>query len=257
MSFETQKSQSNLPLEALEKLGFSEKEMATMPPQFLDALKKGNITPLIQTSIVASNGKTVLLPLRMQVLRDAATGDCKLLVYPTRREIDNRLRLSEYELEKVNTGETVTKELQVNGIRSPHLIQYDGRTNSLVHAPVNDLRIDERIKELESIHDIHLGSQQKEQIRNGRPVELNVGNEKVTVGVDLREPHIFTVIKGDMGEWKRREMERYDIAHPEVMGFVKTDRNRWEYQQVVKAQGTSSHREEAKESLSNKTGMKF
>ncbi len=233
MASVTPKSYEQLPVDDLGKIGISKEMLEKMPVQFVDSLKRGEITPLVQTSVTASNGKTVTLPLRLQVVSDAATGDVKLLAYPTRKEVDNSLGLSRYEIDKVTEGEAITKELMQDGKRDMHMIQFDGRTNSLVHMPVKDLRLDERIKELESIHDIQLGTQQKEQIRTGKPVELSVGDEKVTVGVDLREPHAFKVIKGDMDEWKRREMERYDIAHPEVMGFVQTDRNRWEYKQVV------------------------
>ena len=67
----------------------------------------------------------------------------------------------------------------------------------------------------------------------GKPVELEVGDQKVTVGVDLREPQGFKIVKGDMEEWKRQQAIRYDDAHEGYMGYVQTDENRWEYKQVV------------------------
>lgn len=235
MNIDTSTSGISLPYESLATLGLTREVLESMPAQFVDALKRGEVTPLVKTSVTASNGMVVTLPLRLQVVTDAS-GQSTLMAYPTRSQLDNSLNLSRYELEKLRDGETLSKELMMNGKREAHLIQYDGRTNSLVHTSATTLRLEECMRELESIHDIQLGSQQKEQIRLGRPVELTVGDEKVTVGVDLRDPHHFKVIKGDMDEWRRRELERYDIAHPEVMGFVKTDANRWEYQQVVNRQ---------------------
>ena len=64
-------------------------------------------------------------------------------------------------------------------------------------------------------------------------MELNVGGEKVTVGIDLKEPQGFKVVKGDMKEWERQQKLKYDELHPEFIGLVMTDKNRWEYQQVV------------------------
>ena len=86
---------------------------------------------------------------------------------------------------------------------------------------------------MEKVNDIELGTQQKQQVREGKPVELNVGGEKVSVGIDLREPQGFKIVKGDLREWERQQKLRYDDLHPEYMGLVMTDKNRWEYQKVV------------------------
>ena len=37
-----------------------------------------------------------------------------------------------------------------------------------------------------------------------------------------------------MNEWNRQKQIEYDIAHPEFVGLVQTERNRWEYQQIKK-----------------------
>lgn len=89
---------------------------------------------------------------------------------------------------------------------------------------------------MERVNDIELGTQQKQQVREGKPIELNVGGEKVSVGVDLKESQGFKVIQGDMKEWERQQKLRYDEQHPEYLGLVMTDKNRWEYQKVVDAQ---------------------
>ena len=86
---------------------------------------------------------------------------------------------------------------------------------------------------MEKVNDIELGMQQKQQVREGKPVELNVGGEKVSVGIDLKEQQGFRLIKGDMKEWERQQKLRYDEIHPEYLGLVMTDKNRWEYQKVV------------------------
>lgn len=86
---------------------------------------------------------------------------------------------------------------------------------------------------MEKVKDIGLGWGQKEAAALGKLVELEVGDQKVTVGVDLREPQGFKVMRGDMEEWKRQQAIRYDDAHEGYMGYVQTDENRWEYKQVV------------------------
>ena len=44
------------------------------------------------------------------------------------------------------------------------------------------------------------------------------------------------LIKGDMKEWERQQKLRYEEIHPEYLGLVMTDKNRWEFQKVVDKQ---------------------
>ena len=39
-----------------------------------------------------------------------------------------------------------------------------------------------------------------------------------------------------MKEWERQQKLHYDEVHPEYLGLVMTDKNRWEYQKVVDKQ---------------------
>jgi hypothetical protein len=109
---------------------------------------------------------------------------------------------------------------------------------------------------MEKVKDIELGTSQKEAAREGKLVELNVGNEKVTVGVDLHEPQGFKIVNGDMDEWKRQTAIRYDIDHPEVMGYVQTDRNRWEYQQLQLHQTGEEKKDSRKKEEKESSGLK-
>lgn len=109
----------------------------------------------------------------------------------------------------------------------------DNETKSILVRSENDLKLEERIAKLEKVADIELGVQQKQQFREGKPIELNVGGEPVTVGVDLQSKDGFRSLNGDMAEWDRQQRLRYDDQHPEYIGLVQTDENRWEYQKVV------------------------
>ena len=115
-------------------------------------------------------------------------------------------------------------------------MQLDPETKSVIHRRVTDVQLEQKLKDMEKVNDIELGMQQKQQVREGKPIELNVGGEKVSVGVDLKAPQGFKVIQGDMKEWERQQKLRYDEQHPEYLGLVMTDKNRWEYQQVVDKQ---------------------
>ena len=96
--------------------------------------------------------------------------------------------------------------------------------------------VDERLQDIEKVKDIELGANQKQAIKDGKPVELTLDDTKVTVGIDLREPQGFKIVNGDLKEWERQLHIRYDNAHEDFMGYVMTDENRWEYQKVVERQ---------------------
>ena len=83
-----------------------------------------------------------------------------------------------------------------------------------------------------------LTDQEAERLGKGDVIRkaVEVRGEKVSVGVDLKEPQGFKVIQGDLKEWERQQKLRYDEQHPEYLGLVMTDKNRWEYRQVVDKQ---------------------
>lgn len=134
------------------------------------------------------------------------------------------------------SGEVIRKEVDVEGERKVRFIQLDKETNSLMHRNVASIPIDAEVQTRDKVKDIELGANQKEALQEGKPVELVLGDTKVTVGVDLHEPQGFKVVNGDMREWKRLQQMRYDDAHEDFMGYVMTDEKRWEYQKVVERQ---------------------
>lgn len=144
------------------------------------------------------------------------------------------------------------KTVDVNGEKTKQYLQLDPETQSVIHRKVTAIKLEQKLKDMEKVNDIELGTQQKQQVRDGKPIELNVGGEKVSIGVDLKEPQGFKVIKGDLKEWETQKKLRYDEQHPEYLGLVMTDKNRWEYQKVVDTQSKErafklNHRPEQKQ----------
>ena len=219
-----------------------------MPKEILEPLINGRVTPLIQGHFIAENGKAIDLPLKIQLARDGQ--NCvQLYTYPVRKEVDNSLHLTQREQEQVKTGEVIRKEVKdVDGVRRQKYLQLDPETKSLLRRDVAAIQIRERLREFEKVKDIELGANQKQAAIEGKPVELTIGDQKVSVGLDLREPQGFKVVNGDMEEWKRQMEYRYDNAHEGFMGYVMTDENRWEYQMVVDRLSRKEEKKEEKRS---------
>ena len=191
--------------------------------------------------------------MKIQLSRDD-DGSIKLLTYQRTKQIQNDFELTPRELERVKNGEVIRKELEEDGIRKMKFIQLDCETNALIPKSVARVRIAEKLRDMEKIKDIELGANQKQAAQEGKPIQLNVGDQPVTVGVDLREPQGFKVVNGDMEEWNRQKKIKYDLEHEGYMGYVQTDENRWEYQKFVDKQTnkesvqTSLKKEEKKSS---------
>ncbi len=256
MEIPNKTQQASLPYDKLAMLGIDRENADRLPQDVKRKLMDGEVTPLLQVSMKAGNGTVLTLPLKLQLAADK-DGNPTLIAYPVQRELsiekDNVLRLSAQEADALRRGEVLQKAIDVNGEKTRQYLQLDPETKSIIHRRVTEIKIEQRLKDMEKVNDIELGTQQKQQVREGKPMELNVGGEKVTVGIDLREPQGFRVVQGDMKEWERQQKLRYDEQHPEYLGLVTTDKNRWEYQKVVERQSTertiplsSAHKEERK-----------
>ena len=220
---------NQLPYEQLAKLGLDREKVEKLPQEVKEKLIKGEVTPLMEVSLPATNGMVITLPLKLQLAADKE-GNPTLIAYPVQRELStersNELKLTQQEMDALRRGD-------VDGEKTRRYLQLDPETKSIIHRRVTEVQIEQRLKDMEKVNDIELGTQQKQQVREGKPMELNVGGEKVTVGIDLKEPQGFRVVQGDMKEWERQQKLRYDDLHPEYLGLVMTDKNRWEYQKVV------------------------
>lgn len=227
----------SLPYQQLEHVGISRQMADRLPEDVKSALLTGATTPLMQLNIKASNGVVVTIPARLQVV-EGKDGQSMLMAYPARRDISQAastaLNLSDVEKSQLGKGNVVAKEID----GQKQYLQLDPVTKSVIRRDEKSVMINPVLANIEKIKDIQLGSQQKEQAKNGRPIELTLGDTKVSVGVDLKEPQGFKIMKGDLKEWERRQQIRYDVAHPEYVGLLQTDKNRWEYQKIVDRQST-------------------
>ena len=221
-----------VPFDKFAKIGIYPKDLMRMPKDLRNAILSGELSPLMRVNVPVGDNSAVSIPMKIQLVHDK-DGRLQLLTYQIHRELDNNLKLNDTELERVRKGDVIQKEFQEDGKRKMRYVQLDKETNALMYRDVATVNFEEKLQEVDKIKDIGLGIAQKEALVSGKPVELEVGDQKVTVGVDLREPVGFKVMQGDMEEWKKQQAIRYDNAHEGYMGYVQTDENRWEYKQVV------------------------
>ena len=221
-----------VPFDKFAKIGIYPKDLMRMPKDLRDSILSGELSPLMRLNVPVGDNSAVSIPMKIQLVHDR-DGKLQLLTYQIHRELDNNLKLNDTELERVRKGDVIQKEFKEGDNRKMRYVQLDKETNALMYRDVATVNFEEKLREVDRIKDIGLGMGQKEALASGKPVELEVGDQKVTVGVDLREPVGFKVMQGDLEEWKKQQAIRYDDAHEGYMGYVQTDENRWEYKQVV------------------------
>lgn len=248
--------EKDIPYGKLAKLGVSKEKTLSMPKDLLETFLSGKVTPLIQAKVQSQSGTVYEVPLKLQLVQDR-TGKVQLMTYPIRKEMVSDISLSDDEKKRLRKGDTIRKEIKEDGVRRMQFIQMDNETKSLIKRNVSNLRLPEQIAQMEKINDIQLGMNQKEAIKEGKPIEIEVGHEKVSVGVDLKESQGFKVVKGDMAEWERQQKIKYDIVNEGFMGYVLTDQNRWEYKQVVDKLQHKELKQEVKEEQKMSSGIKF
>lgn len=249
-------SENEIPYGKLRSLGINKQQMLSMPGEVIKPLMRGELTPLIQARIKSRTGKVYTIPMKLHLTRDRY-GRAILTSYPVRRSMIADVNLSPNESQRLRQGETIRKEVKEDGKRVVKFISMDAQTKSLVKRDAVSLRLNDQMAEVEKVKDIELGQNQKDAIREGKPVELDVGNEKVTVGVEPSEPQGFKVINGDMNEWDRQQKIKYDLENEGFMGYVMTDENRWEYQQVVNHLERKENKLEKTQEQKVSTGLKL
>lgn len=214
----------NIPFEDLALIGVSRDKYETLPAEVKSALEGGCLTPLMQIKFTLNDTEYIETKAKLQLVA-SPNGNVTLMAYPVRKELDNRLQFNEKHIESLKAGEIIK--------RGNNLYQLDPETKSIIsYSPkgINDM-----IESFEAVNDIHLGEQQKDAIRSGKPVELEVGGEKVVVGLSFKNPSSFMLYEGDMKEYQKRIEREYDELHPEYISLVQTDQNRWEYAAVQRA----------------------
>jgi len=248
--------EKDIPYGKLANLGIDREKTLSMPKDLLESLMSGKVTPLVQAHVRSESGITYEVPLKLQLIRDRE-GKIDLMTYPVRKSLMSDISLSENERERLQQGDTIRKEIKENGVRRMQFIQMDNETKSLIKRNVGNLRLPEQIAQMGGRAALFKQTLAWFAIKEGKPIELEIGHEKVSVGVDLKEPQGFKIVKGDMTEWERQQKIKYDMANEGFMGYVLTDQNRWEYQKVVDKLQHKENKLEIKEGQKKPAGIKI
>lgn len=230
---------NEMPWDEFKKIGMTEEAFLDLPKDSIDRILTGNLSPLMKMKFVDTEGNAMKIPASMGLsqnedgivpakfrLQRNADGKINLVLHPKRNEVDLKIgdtQLTAEQLKRMKNGETVLTKVSKSGKDEKCYVQLDHDLNVVHMAREKDVVIPN------AIGDVVIGTKQAQQIREGKPVELEVGDTKVTVGVDINSRNGFRVVDGDMNLWKQRKLEQWDRLTPGVTGYWRTSENGWEY----------------------------
>lgn len=231
---------NEMPWEQLEKLGITEEKFLDFPKDSIDRIMTGNTSPLMKMKFVDNDGNAMkvpeslnvfqneegIVPTKFRLLREA-NGKVRVELMPRRNELNLMLgetAITKEQLERLKNQESVRTAIRKFGKDEMCYVQLDSELNILQMTKEKEVVIPN------AIGDVTIGTEIEQRLREGKPVELEVGDTKVTVGVDLNARNGFRVVEGDMDLWKQRKLEQWDRITPGVKGYWRTTENGWDYE---------------------------
>ena len=231
---------NEMPWEQLEKLGITEEKFLDFPKDSIDRIMTGNTSPLMKMKFVDNEGNIMkvpeslnlfqneegIVPTKFRLLREA-DGKVRVELMPKRNELNLMLgetAITKEQLDRMRNQESVRTAIRKFGKDEMCYVQLDSELNVLQMTKEKEVVIPN------AIGDVTIGAEIEQRLREGKPVELEGGVSKLTVGVDLNARNGFRVVEGDMDLWKQRKLEQWDRITPGVKGYWRTTENGWDYE---------------------------
>lgn len=208
--------ESDIPYEEFAKFGYSRERIMQLSKSDLDALLSGRRTSLLAVNRIEGVDKELDIKVKFSLKRDF-DGNIRLMVHPVRESINNDIKLTVHELNKLKEDQIVIKKIE----GEKYMIQRDKDNNELLKVKAKDIMIPTHIGSIE------LSSTQREHLKKGNPILLENSNYKIAVSVDLNSRSGLKA--QNLNDMTMAEKIAFDRAHPGVIGFLMTDENRNEY----------------------------
>lgn len=216
-----------VPYRQLEKVGISKKSIRAANKEISSTFMTGGFTPLLHLQ-VDGNGHTYNFLGKLRLTREPKGGvSLDVLPLRTKTAYDKDLKLDDKELEQLRRGLVLKKNIYVDNKKTTYYAQLDGETNAILKVKARDVAIPSMVK------DFDITKQQRETIREGRPVEIGDNDAKYTIGINLLEPTCYKIIQGGKEDWNATVAREWDRITPGEIGFWLTDENGWEYQELL------------------------
>lgn len=212
--------ESDIPYKDFEKIGYGREKILAMGKEDLEQLLSGKRTSLKPISNIEGISANLNIQAKFSLERKR-DGTVVLKVHPVREQINNDIKLSVHELNKVKDGNIITKK--IDGER--YLVQLDKENNELLKVKEKDIMIPTHVGNIE------LSNSQREHLKQGNQIILESQEYKFSVGINLNSRSGLKI--ENLKDLELKEKMAFDMANRGVIGFVQTDQNRNEYMEEL------------------------
>jgi len=179
-------TKDQLPIHQFERLGIQKERLHQLPRDEMHALLSGYPSNMKFLVFKDNDGHTQKLNAKLSVYQ-TNDGTIGLKVHPYRKEIKNDMHLSQKEISKLKSGESINKSFN----KEQYLVQLDQSINELRRIKAD------RVKVGGAVGSIKLSESQKEDLKSGKTIRIKdaKGKEKL-VRLDLTRPsgiHVETL----------------------------------------------------------------
>jgi len=165
---------NQLPLKDLESVGLYKEGAITMDRENINALKRGNMTDLVELKNVKGNDGFEIEALEARLSVVDQNGESKLRIDPVYKDVQKHPLLSDKEHEQLVSGEVANIKKEVvdrDGNAASEIIEFDNLTNQFLSYDPRKLKIPV------AINDENLSPEKKRKLREGEVITLSDGTE--------------------------------------------------------------------------------
>lgn len=211
--------ENDIPYQEFAKLGYTREMISELSRKDLDQLLSGRRTSLLPIRHIEGQDREFDIKAKFSLTRNQ-DGTVSLMVHPVREKINNDIKLSVHELNKVKDGHVIQKKID----GEKYMVQLDKENNELMKVKAKDIMIPHNIGNIE------LSSSQREHLKKGNPILLEDSSYKIAVSIDLNSRSGLKA--QNLNDMTLAEKIAFDRVNPGVIGYLQTDENRNEYMQV-------------------------
>ena len=198
-----------VPYETLAKFGLTREMIEDLPMYVLEDIGQGRRSPVLPIQVEDENENIIKSRTRFAFVR-MEDGSVDVMFYP----VLSQAPLEQYDQEQQKqllAGKAILADMMIDGKQSKAFVQLDAETNQVIYAPTPIIGRNLQVLAGE----MHLSSAEVKVIQNGEPLTFVMGEEPITVGIDLNDSTGIRLCQGDDQKWKeqtKREWDKYTFG---------------------------------------------
>lgn len=196
--------EEEIPYEVLETFGLTREMVEDLPLRVLQQISNGRRSPVLPIHVKDNQGNIIKSRTRFSLIRNE-DGKVDVLFYPQLQQ-SNLSQFSEDKRNKLLSGKAIIDEMHTSkGNEMTAFHQIDAGTGQVLFVPTPVIG-----RNLQLITDeFHLSNAELNCLKNGEVLTITLGEEQLTMGIDLNEPTGIRLSDGDEQKWRQQSKREW------------------------------------------------